>query len=234
MKTPPHESVTLSRVSPTEIAEIFAALFPSPVAAAAIEIAAGHFPLWPEEEKAIACAVPSRRAEFAAGRYCARACLAKLGLAGEAVPVGPDRAPVWPAGITGSITHSAGHCAAVACRKGALCTIGIDMEPEGAVKTDLVRIIMRPEEEAAWPGGRGADGLDTPTLFFCLKEAVYKALYPRCGRLIDFQELRVELAPAGRGFRALPLIELSGPVQLAGRYGMGQGRIYAAAWVLGF
>ena len=44
--------------------------------------------LFPAEEAAIARAVPKRRSEFATGRACARAALAKLGLPPSPVHTG--------------------------------------------------------------------------------------------------------------------------------------------------
>ena len=46
----------------------------------------------PEEEPTLARMVPARRREFAAGRTAARRALGRS----VAIPMGPDRAPVWP------------------------------------------------------------------------------------------------------------------------------------------
>ena len=55
----------------------------------------------------LSTAVAKRRSEYLAGRWCAREALAMLGM--EGIPaLGPDRAPQWPAGSLGSITHSQG------------------------------------------------------------------------------------------------------------------------------
>lgn len=72
--------------------------------------------LLPEEEAIIARAVPRRRREFAAGRWCARAALAQLGEPPVPILRGPQNEPQWPAGIAGSITHCAGYRAAAAAR----------------------------------------------------------------------------------------------------------------------
>ena len=63
--------------------------------------------LLPEERGAVAKAVPKRVAQFTAGRVCARRALAQLGNT-EPVPIlmGEDRAPQWPAGYVGSISHT--------------------------------------------------------------------------------------------------------------------------------
>src|SRR5688572_29707947 len=55
-------------------------------------------------------AVPKRQAEFRAGRYCAMTALTALDarFAGCEVGRADSGAPVWPAGIVGSISHSDG------------------------------------------------------------------------------------------------------------------------------
>ena len=57
--------------------------------------------------------VAKRQAEFLAGRLCARAALQQLDHLDCVPAIGEDRAPVWPARISGSITHSTGHAAAI-------------------------------------------------------------------------------------------------------------------------
>ena len=61
--------------------------------------------LFPDEQAAVSRAVEKRRAEFAAGRSLARIALTEIGHAPCAIAQA-DRAPVWPLGIVGSITHS--------------------------------------------------------------------------------------------------------------------------------
>ncbi|WP_352542194.1 hypothetical protein [Mesorhizobium sp. M0018] len=53
-------------------------------------------------------ALPLRGAEFLAGRAMADAALQALGQLTTEIPIGPDRAPVWPKGSVGSITHARG------------------------------------------------------------------------------------------------------------------------------
>ena len=99
-----------------------------------VEHASGR--LFADEQAGITSAVPSRRAEFVAGRTLARVAMRRLGLPPQALPVGPDRAPLWPANIVGSITHAAGYCAvAVGARCASssapgLRSIGLDLEPD--------------------------------------------------------------------------------------------------------
>ena len=137
-------------------------------------------PLWPGE--AIA-AVPHRLAEFAAGRTAARRAMAALGVPMATIPMGEDRAPIWPQGVVGSISHCAGACMAVAGRPSDFAGIGLDLEPAQPLARDLWPTILRPEEVAA-------DGLDALRIFVA-KEAAYKAQYPLSRQLFDFQALNI-------------------------------------------
>ncbi|MBL4928222.1 4'-phosphopantetheinyl transferase family protein [Fuscibacter oryzae] len=153
------------------------AVLPSGVVSAAPD----DSPLWPVEQ--IGPAVPGRLAEFAAGRSAARAAMRALGHNPAAIPAGADRAPLWPAGLTGSITHCAGACLAVVGRTTQWAGLGLDAEPVANL------------EPALWPtllaeGESVADGQAALALFVA-KEAAYKAQYALSRQLFDFQTLRL-------------------------------------------
>src|SRR5699024_2591462 len=65
--------------------------------------------LFPAEAEAIGNALPKRRAEFTAGRWCARQALTELGLPPTPVERGDHGSPCWPDGVVGSITHCDGY-----------------------------------------------------------------------------------------------------------------------------
>jgi 4'-phosphopantetheinyl transferase EntD len=65
-------------------------------------------PPFPGEADLVADAVEKRRREFVTTRRCARQALAQLGVPPVPIRPGPGRAPVWPAGVVGSLTHCAG------------------------------------------------------------------------------------------------------------------------------
>src|SRR2546423_14005028 len=90
-----------------------------PPAVAAVE-SAGHLPepgpvLFPVEEAVMHTAGPRRRAEFAAGRLCARAALARLGVPAAPILPGPAGPPRRPARVAGGTTHFARY---PACARG--------------------------------------------------------------------------------------------------------------------
>src|SRR5690606_27649753 len=80
------------------------------------------------------CEIPAvpgaskRQCEYLAGRLCARHALWQLTGHASVPAVGEDRAPQWPAGIVGSITHSAGHAAALVAHAEHWRGLGLDLE----------------------------------------------------------------------------------------------------------
>src|SRR5688500_12466696 len=76
------------------------------------------------EADAVAGAIAERRREFGTVRYCARRALRQLGVPPVAILPGADRAPRWPAGVVGSMTHCAGYRAAVVARSHELGGVG--------------------------------------------------------------------------------------------------------------
>lgn len=174
--------------------------------------------LQPAERTAIARAIPARQREFAGGRLAARLALAQIGHADHAIPMGTDRAPIWPGGLCGSITHHAGLCLAAVSADPALAGLGIDLEPDEALPPDLLPEILLPEER------------EMPArLVFSAKEAVFKALYPSVGQVFGFDAVRLSLTPDS--FTAETLLPL-GPVTagtiLTGRHWQGEGLILTA------
>ena len=137
--------------------------------------------------------VAKRQAEFLAGRLCARAALLQLDGTLGAPAIGEDRAPVWPAHISGAITHSNGRAAAVVALKRDWQGIGIDLEnllsAERAQR--LAKEILTPaelERMAASPAEHMALGV---TLTFSIKESLFKALYPLVNTRFYFEHAEV-------------------------------------------
>ena len=148
--------------------------------------------MFSDEAAAVAGAGAERRREFGTVRWCARTALRQLGV--PAVPILPneDRAPRWPVGVVGSMTHCAGYRAAVVARSGELCGIGIDAEPHAALPTEMLDFVLRDEERARLLTLAGADrGRHWDRVVFCAKEAVYKAWFPLTGRWLDFEDVSI-------------------------------------------
>ena len=154
--------------------------------------------LFPAEEAVVRTADPRRRAEFTAGRACARAALAALGL--PAVPVRAGRAgePCWPAGVTGSITHCPGYRACAAAWIADVAGLGIDAEPDAGLPAGLIESVAG-RAERAWLARQAAaaPAVRWDRLLFSAKEAVGKMWYPLTGHWPGFAELVVFPQVAG-------------------------------------
>ena len=163
-------------------------LLPPDVAAGWADPQGAH-PLLPGED--LPGATPARLREFAAGRAAVRAALAALGLPAMSIAHGKDRAPVWPVGVTGSITHTGTQCLAVVARDTVLRGIGVDLEPAVPLDRDLWDTILLPDEQRALmrlpPDQRG---LAAKTAFSA-KEAAYKAQYARSKTLFGFEVMHL-------------------------------------------
>jgi 4'-phosphopantetheinyl transferase EntD len=168
------------------------ALFPEGVAVARLRDFAAADPLHEDEHQHLRRALEKRRAEFRAGRSCARRALRELGVGQVAIARGDDRAPCWPAGIVGSISHARGYCAAVVGHASQFAGLGIDIECKNRVDRRLWKQIAS-ADEIAWLE-READTQLSSTLLFSAKEAFYKAQYSISRSWLGFHavQLRVE------------------------------------------
>ncbi|WP_347331210.1 4'-phosphopantetheinyl transferase family protein [Marinimicrobium locisalis] len=136
--------------------------------------------------------VRSRRAEFLAGRYACQLALEALGLERWSVGIGPHRAPQWPPGVVGSISHdSSSALACVGFKREGVIGVGIDREPliESDVAPRIASSIAKPDElerldYRQWPFNKAL------TLIFSAKESFFKAAYPSVGRYLDFDAVR--------------------------------------------
>lgn len=141
-------------------------------------------------------AVPARLREFAAGRHAARMALHGIGAGLTALPMADDRAPVWPAGITGSITHTRSACLAAVVRLGAFVGIGLDLEEDTPLDPDLWDSVLGAEEQL-WLARQDGDRGGLAKRMFSAKEAAYKAQYAQSQTLFGFDVMAVALSDAG-------------------------------------
>ena len=181
-------------------------------------------PLHPSEEAGVVDAVPARRAEYAAVRECARTALRRLGLADAAVPAGPDRAPVWPAGIVGSMTHVDGYRAAAVGRSDAWAGIGIDAEVHAPLPPEVASLVMSDDERSAL--ARTDRALCPDRVLFSAKESVYKLWYPVTRSWLGFEDIDVRLGDGT--FEARIGRTGLGTDVLHGRWAVGNGLVVTA------
>lgn len=105
---------------------LITALVPASVVAEEAFADASRMELYPEEEAVLEGASDHRRREFATVRSCARRALSRLGVERGPLVPGAQRAPVWPSGVVGSLTHCDGYRAAVVGRVSSVISLGID------------------------------------------------------------------------------------------------------------
>jgi len=168
-----------------------------------IELSSCSLMLFPEELAAITGAVENRQREFAGGRACARQALEALGFPSMAIPAGLDRAPIWPVGVVGSISHSLTRgVAAVARQTDGFISIGVDLE-ESTPLDEMFAIDLCTPFERDWlkqqPSGQR--GLLLKAMFSA-KECAYKCQYPLSKTLLEYSAIRIELDAEVNSFSA--------------------------------
>jgi 4'-phosphopantetheinyl transferase EntD len=182
----------INRPNPANLSDAFQALFPTGVVAAELRGPGDSALLLPAEAAGLGRAAPKRLQEFAAGRLCARRALAEFGFVDFAVRTGPDRQPLWPDGMVGSITHTAGLCAAVVGDAARFAGLGIDSEHAARVSPDLWTRICGARELRRLQALPSAEQAPAAALIFAAKEAFYKCQYPITGEFLGFHDLHVE------------------------------------------
>ena len=167
--------------------------------------------LFDAEEAVIANAVDKRRREFTTARACARAALAKLGIAPVPIVPGLRGAPQWPSGVVGSITHCAGYRASAVALDRDIVTIGLDAEPHETLPDGVLGAVASPDEQARLTALAASVPLMCwDRMLFCAKETVYKAWFPLTSRWLGFEDAAIDFDPAHRTFSARLLVD--GPV----------------------
>lgn len=180
----------------------FARLFDADVSVAAADPRGEWARVLPGEESSLARATPSRRREFCAGRTLARQAMGGLGLPPQPIPAGPDRAPAWPDGVTGTISHCVDLCAAALARTdGGILTLGLDIEPAESLAVDLFEEICTPRE-LAWLAIRADRAGLLARAIFSAKECAYKGQYPLSRTVLGFHAMSIELDLIAERFRA--------------------------------
>ncbi|MGZ2359833.1 4'-phosphopantetheinyl transferase superfamily protein [Streptomyces sp. 372A] len=159
-----------------------------------------HVPLYPEEAELVRNAVERRRREFATVRWCARRALARLGAAQGPIVYQELRAPVWPVGIVGSMTHCDGYRAAVVAPRSSVTAIGVDAEPNLALPEGVANAVLLPKERAdvARLALRRPE-IAWDRLIFSAKESVFKAWFPLTGRWLDFDACAISFDGSAMG-----------------------------------
>jgi enterobactin synthetase component D len=142
----------------------------------------------------------NRRAEFLAGRHCAARALAAHGAASGHVGIGTHGAPAFPAGLVGSIAHTARWAVAAVADASRYSALGVDCEGAiaPAMRDEIAALVAdaceRRLAEAVLP-----DADLALALLFSSKESAYKALSANlCGTIPEFLDARAIAVDADR------------------------------------
>lgn len=165
-------------------------------------------------------AVTNRQAEFLAGRLAAREAMCRLGIHSAELNIGPLRQPLWPNGVTGSITHVNSLCAAIAVSSDMVKGIGIDIERTMETSTaDAVSDIVLTDEERAILPTKNCHIAPNMllTIVFSAKESFFKATSSHVGRYFEFHALRLIHFDAAKGRLTFIIAESLSPVLRPGQ-----------------
>lgn len=129
-----------------------------------------------------------RQAEFFAGRLAAHTALKAFNQVPVSIPINPDRTPAFPPGFCGSISHSGEQAVAlVACSNPSVLRPGIDIQTIVTIEQSAdIQPLVATEGELAIMTAAGLSREMAVTAIFSAKEALYKALFPLVGDVLEF------------------------------------------------
>ena len=156
-----------------------------------------------EEVPALAASVVKVRRASGAARIVARQLLTQLGYANCALPKGPAGAPVWPAGIVGSLAHDSRVAVAAVGMRADVGALGIDVEPAECLPSELLDLVVTPQERLNL-----GDDVYRGRLLFVAKEAVYKAIHPLDQTFLEHHDVEINLSERKAVVRSGRVVEL--------------------------
>lgn len=154
-------------------------------------------------------AAEKRQAEFLAARLCAREAL-RLQLKHAQFPSQKknSRAPVWPYGSCGSMSHSHPIAAAIVGSTKHWKNFGLDIEPPISITRSqrLAKAILTTSEHKVFSTLSAEQAAHYLTLVFSFKESLFKALNPLTDCYFGFHDAQVTTVDlAEQGFACLKL-----------------------------
>lgn len=195
-------------------------LFSSAVALEAMAPKLVDEELFPDELEHIRAAAPVRRAEFGTARVCARRALAALGLPPVSLAPRADRSPQWPAGVTGTISHTRDCCAVAVAKSPPVRALGLDIEVVRPLEPGVDAMILTQRELAFVRAAPRERRDELVILLFSAKEAYYKCQYPLTETFLGFHDVEVEMSPDESSFQASVRGAVSAPA-LVGKVAKG-------------
>ena len=174
---------------------MLAQLCPPGVVAVELSGAARAGDLYPKELDETDNFGEKRRAEFSAGRLCARRALAEFGIVNFPLQINDDRRPRWPDGIVGSISHTSDYCAVLVARVTDVSAIGFDVERTERIGEELWNALFTFRERERLRRLSSARCAIDATIIFSAKEAFYKCHFAHSPSWLDFSDVEIEIVP---------------------------------------
>ncbi len=179
----------------------------------------GEAPIHPGEKSLYDGVDPKVRRATSTGRMLARELLRNLGITPAPILRGEGGAPIWPAGIAGSIAHDDEFavCVVGTADSGAdeewathANLIGVDVEPAHGLPAEILATVLVNADERATAG----DDLVNARAIFCAKEAVYKMSYPLERKFYEFRDIALVRRRNAGGRYFPPSVMVAGPNRL--------------------
>jgi 4'-phosphopantetheinyl transferase EntD len=178
--------------NPAQLSAELSGLFPAGVVAVELTSEAPRTVLTSVELSSITHCADKRIQDFTRGRACAHRALGELGIRDFSLLAGQKREPIWPQGITGSITHTAGFAAAVVARRADIASLGVDCEIIESVDEELWERICTPTEQARLARLPVVERRRQAALTFAAKEAFYKCQFALSHEWVGFEDVNIE------------------------------------------
>jgi 4'-phosphopantetheinyl transferase EntD len=172
-----------------------------------VRVAAGPFleqlpPLTPNELTSAGPVSAKRLRELQCGRFYAKQALLELGISNVDLPIGRNRAPIWPDRVIGSITHvqrgASGYCAAAAARRDEVSALGIDLEYDSGLASPAWPRFLSEAELRQISALPAADREAEVLTRWCIKESIMKA----SGQILEPISIDTHRAPQKASFSA--------------------------------
>jgi 4'-phosphopantetheinyl transferase EntD len=231
--------VYVSEVRDKRCARTVSSLFPKEVVTEEADSAGFEGWIHPEEEALVRDACLKRKLEFAAGRECARRALERLGITDFPVLAAEDRAPIWPPGLVGGISHAGEYCGVAVARKEDVGGLGLDIERLKGLDRESTPLICTASELSRLGSAPDSQRKRLPYLIFSAKECVYKCLRGVTEKWLDFHDVMISPLPisresdrAPRDFEAVLLVDAADGFErgkrLRGKYSFRDGYVFTA------
>ena len=152
--------------------------------------------LHPRERAACAGMAGVRLDQWVGGRLALQHCLRRLRGRRQPFLRGPGGEVLAPRHLSASISHKRSLAVALLGQASA-GALGVDLETLAPERCHLAPRILGPTELEAWERLPGARRWPALLLAFSIKEAAYKAIFPRVLRYVSFHEAEVLALPDG-------------------------------------